>query len=145
MKGEIRTRPYFPSRYLHNMPDKKVRVINLLWRGSCLVCAQIWTVKTGRFYMMEEETPGLGPGTTCWGQRKMEDMSSGLEGHSHWCLLLWNHKTSVAEGGGHILNFIGSKKFWDAFYIKNRDEIGMCEARELEAFPVDMNSLGKLC
>lgn len=44
------------------MPDKKVRVINLFWRGSCPQCAQIWTVKTGRFlHMMKEETPRTRP------------------------------------------------------------------------------------
>ena len=52
----------FSIRYLHNMPDKKVRVINLLWRGSCPQCAQIWTMKTRRFlHMMEKETPRTRP------------------------------------------------------------------------------------
>ena len=103
----------FSICYLHNMPDKKVRVINLLWRGSCPQCAQIWTMKTRRFlHMMEKETPRTRPRDNMlrWKKRwrTWVHVWKDILGDAY---SYGDHKTSVTEGG-HVLNFIGSKNFW---------------------------------
>ena len=128
----------FSIRYLHNMPDKKARVTNLLWRGSCPQCAQVWTRKTGRFlHMMEKETPRTRPGDSMlrskkrwrtWGQGWKDILGDAFLRTPQ---NLWHRKRSYVE-------FYRIKKISNAFYLRNRDEIGTCEE-----FSVDMNSLGK--
>lgn len=114
------------------MPDKKARVI-CFGEVPAHSVPRSGLGRQGGFYTWWKRKPqGLGQGTTCWGQRK----DGGHEvraGRTFSVMLSYrDHKTSVTERG-HMLNFIGSKRFWMHSTSKT-DEIGTCEARRQKNF-----------